>query len=102
LSEIEILQFMKALRYLRHWGFKFWSYIIKACSGPEWVLPGFRTHNFQCICCLLLKVCIKNCTQQYNILFSIGLLFVHLFPAHSTTLVTAHGYRAWSRKWTGA
>jgi hypothetical protein len=79
-------------------GIQIWLYIIIACNGPESALPGFRRHNFQCIWCLHLKVCIKRWTQQYNLLFSIGLLFVYLFPAHSTMLLTAQGYRASSRK----
>jgi len=94
---------MKALRYLRHWGFKFGcTYIIKACNGPQSALPGFRRHKFQCIWCLPLKDCIKRCTQQYNLLFSIGLLVVYLFLAHSTMLLTAQGYTASSRKTNGA
>jgi hypothetical protein len=42
--------------------------------------------------------CAKNCTQKYNLLLSIGLLFVYLFPAHSTTLLTAQGYRTSKQK----
>jgi len=64
---------MEALRYLRHWILKFWSYIIKAFNGPEWDLSEFIRHNFQCIWCLPLKVCIKP------LLFSVGLLLVHIY-----------------------